>query len=419
MINIPKGTKDVLPKDSYKWQRATEVAFDVAKRYNLKEIKTPIFEHTELFVRTDGDGSDIVNKEMYTFIDKGGRSLTLKPEGTAGVARCFIENSLDKDTLPLKVFYITPCLRYERPQAGRLRQHTQFGVELFGANTIASDVEVIQIARDFFMSFGIEPTIQVNNLGCTECRDKYKQVLKDYIKPKLKHMCPDCQHRYEANPLRILDCKVPECKEYIKDAPTIIDTLCDKCSDKFDEFLHVLNSLGIKYKVNHRLVRGLDYYTDIVFEFVDEDKELGVNALGAGGRYNDLIENLGGESTPVIGFGIGIERLLLYLESKGIEIPHTDGIDVYVASITDDIIDVMKIVAALRKNGFSVESDLMLKSVKAQFKYANKIGARFVVTVGDEEISESKLTVKDMSTGAEEKVWLNDLVSYIKERLCK
>lgn len=415
MINIPKGTKDMLPKDSYKWQKVREIAEMLAKKYNLKEISTPVFESTELFVRSDGDSSDIVNKEMYTFEDKGGRSLTLKPEGTAGVVRSFIENGLGNEILPLKLFYISQCYRYEKPQAGRLREHHQFGCELFGANSLASDIETILIAYDFYKAFGIQPCIHINFLGCDECKTRYKESLKQFVIPHLPDMCDDCHKRYETNPLRILDCKSPICKGILESAPQVTDCLCDKCETKFNDFKKMLNSFGIKYVADPKLVRGLDYYTDLVFEFVDEDKVLGQNALGAGGRYDKLVESLGGKSTPVIGFGIGIERLLLYLESKGITIEDPSKLDVYVASNTDNENYVIRFVKSLRDKGFSVESNLMERSLKSQFKYADKIGAQFVITIGDDEINENKISIKNMSTGEQTKIWSNDVAEYLRQ----
>lgn len=414
MINIPKGTKDMLPKDSYKWHKVREVVEDLANKYHLYEIATPVFENTELFVRSDGDSSDIVNKEMYTFTDKGDRSLTLKPEGTAGVVRSFIENNLG-EILPAKLYYISPCYRYEKPQAGRLREHHQFGCELFGANSLASDIEIILIAFDFYKSFGIEPTIHINFLGCPECKNNFKENLKSFVEPHLSDMCPDCHKRYETNPLRILDCKSPVCKEILKESPKVTDGLCSKCADKFDEFKKMLNSFGINYVVDSKLVRGLDYYTDLVFEFVDDDKTLGQNALGAGGRYDNLVEELGGKQTPVIGFGIGIERLLLYLESKGIKIEDNRKLQVYVASNTENENYVIRFVRSLRNKGFSVDSDLMARSLKSQFKYADKINAQFVITIGDDEINENKLSVKNMKTGEQEKIWSNDIADYLRK----
>lgn len=417
MINIPKGTKDMLPKDAYKWQKVREVIANLSKKYNLKEISTPVFESTELFVRSDGESSDIVNKEMYTFEDKGGRSLTLKPEGTAGVVRSYIENGLGNEILPLKLFYISSCYRYEKPQAGRLREHHQFGCELFGANSLASDIEAVLIAYDFYKSFGIDPVIHINFLGCDECKSKFKDTVKNFVSPHLNDMCEDCNRRYETNPLRILDCKSPVCREILTSCPSITDCLCSKCSSKFEDFKKMLNSFGIKYIADSRLVRGLDYYTDLVFEFVDEDKKLGQNALGGGGRYDKLVESLGGKATPVIGFGIGIERLLLYLESKGIEIHDDSEVQVYVASNTDNENYVIKLVKSLRDKGFYVESDLMARSLKSQFKYADKIHAKFVITIGDDEINENKISIKNMSTGEQIKIWSNDVAEYLKQNV--
>lgn len=417
MINIQKGTKDMLPKDSYKWQKVRAVMQELARKYNLKEISTPVFESTELFVRTDGESSDIVNKEMYTFQDKGNRSITLKPEGTAGVVRSYIENGLGNEILPVKLFYLSPCYRYEKPQAGRLREHHQFGVEMFGANTLASDIETILIATDFYKAFGINPTINLNFLGCDDCKAKYKEQIKSYVEPHLAEMCEDCNKRHKTNPLRILDCKSTVCQGIVASAPKMNECLCEKCKTKFDDIKKMLTSLGIKYNVNPKLVRGLDYYTDLVFEFVDEDVTLGQNALGGGGRYDNLVASLGGKPTPVIGFGIGIERLLIYLESKGIEIPDENRLDVYVASNTDNENYIIKFVSSLRRKGFSVESNLMDRSLKSQFKYADKINAKFVIAIGDDEIGENKLTVKNMQTGEQIKIWSNDIAEYLNKNV--
>lgn len=417
MINIQKGTKDMLPKDSYKWGKVREVMNELSRKYNLKEISTPVFESTELFVRSDGNSSDIVNKEMYTFEDKGGRSITLKPEGTAGVVRSFVENGLGNEILPVKLFYLTPCYRYEKPQAGRLREHHQFGVELFGANSLASDIEAILIAVDFYKAFGIDPTVSINFLGCSDCKAKFKDMIRDFATPHLDEMCGDCHKRIEANPLRMLDCKSTVCQGILENAPKMNDCLCDKCKTKFEDIKKMLTSLGIKYRQDSSLVRGLDYYTDLVFEFIDEDVTLGQNALGAGGRYDNLVAELGGKSTPVIGFGIGIERLLLYLENKGIEIEDKSRLDIYVASNTDNENYIIKFVNSLRRKGFSVESNLMDRSLKSQFKYADKINARFVLVIGDDEINENKISVKNMETGEQIKLWSNDVVEYLNKNV--
>lgn len=417
MINIPKGTKDMLPKDSYKWQKIREVIMSLSKKYNLKEISTPGFESTELFVHSDGDSSDIVTKEMYTFLDKGNRSITLKPEGTAGAVRSFIENGLGNDVLPAKLFYITPCYRYEKPQAGRLREHHQFGCEIFGPSSLESDIETILIAFDFYKSFGVEPTVHINFLGCDECKKNYKQTLKSYAEPKLVQMCEDCHKRYEINPLRMLDCKSTVCKDILSSAPVVTDKLCDKCQDKFDSIKKMLDAFNIKYVVDTKLVRGLDYYTDFVFEFIDETAGFAQSALGAGGRYDNLVETLGGKPTPVIGFGIGLERFLLFLESRGLMFEDENKVDIYVASSTENYEYIMKFVKLLRDNNFSVESNIMSRSLKSQFKYADKIGARYVITIGDDEINSGELSLKNMSTGEQIKLKYAEIMEYLNKCL--
>lgn len=415
MINIPKGTKDILPSESYKWQRVREIITKLQNRYNLKEISTPEFENTELFVRGVGDSSDVVNKEMYTFLDKGNRSITLKPEGTAGVARSFIENGMFNDTLPLKMWYLSHCFRYEKPQEGRLRQHTQFGVEVYGANTPMSNAETLLIATNFYRELGINPTVSINDLGCENCKKAYIETLKEYIRPYLNDLCPDCQRRFNQNPLRLLDCKVSECKEILKNAPLISDYLCDDCKSEFSTLLGILDDLGINYQVDPKLVRGLDYYTNLVFEFVDNDKKMGQNALGAGGRYNNLVEQLGGKPTPVIGFGIGIERVLLYLEKKGITIENPNKVDIYIAKATDDNKCILRLAESLRNNGYCVETDIVGRSLKAQFKYADKLQARYVIVVGDDEIAKNEVMLKDMSTGEQKSIAIDKLLEELEK----
>lgn len=413
MINIPKGTKDVLPKDSYKWQYIEENLRKISRLFCIDEIRTPTFEHTELFLRGVGETTDIVNKEMYTFIDKGDRSITLKPEGTAGVARSFIENSLYADTQPTKMFYITPVFRYEKPQNGRLREHHQFGIEYYGSDSPYADAEVISVAKKVFDSFGVkELVLHINNIGCPECRKRYNEALKDYLRCHLDEMCATCRERFEKNPLRILDCKEEKCKLITANAPITLDYLCDGCREHHDTLIKILDSLGIDYVVDPKIVRGLDYYTGMVFEFVSNN----IGAQGTvcgGGRYNDLVSEVGGKAMPAVGFGMGIERLMLTLENLGLPIGEKNKPSVYVAPISDNARDVyMPFVAKLRDMGISVESDIMARSVKAQMKFANKIEARYVVIIGDDELTSGVVNVKDMSSGFSEEVALSKLTEY-------
>ncbi len=413
MINIPKGTKDVLPQDSYKWHEIYRVIESLSKKYNLKEIMTPTFESTELFLRSVGDSSDVVNKEMYTFLDKGERSITLKPEGTAGVVRSFVENGLFNNAMPLKTYYKTPCFRYERPQAGRLREHHQFGVEMFGSNSVYSELEIFMILSDFFGAFGIKPTFSINYLGCDKCNERYKQKLRECITPKLSDFCSDCKVRYNKNILRMLDCKVPSCKELLRGIPKFSDCLCEDCRNRYAEIKKGLSDLGIKYVENDMLVRGLDYYTGTVFEIINIDKENGQTALGAGGRYNKLVEELGGKSVPVIGFGVGIERFILYLESIGYKFKEENNVDIYLASTPECAIYAMQIAKTLRDKGIGVETDLMERGLKAQFKYADKLNTRYVGVIGSEEMTAGEITIKDMSTGEQNRIKVDDVANYI------
>ena len=412
MINIPKGTKDVLPSDSYKWHYVENTAREVANLFGIKEIRTPTFEHTELFLRGVGDTTDIVNKEMYTFNDKGNRSITLKPEGTAGVARAFIENGLFSGSMPLKMYYITPVFRYERPQAGRLREHHQFGIEFYGGNGADLDAEVILTAYTLLTKLGLSVELNINSMGCKTCRQAYNNALKEYLKSSLDKMCPTCQSRYEKNPLRILDCKEEGCKQLTKDAPKITDYLCDDCSDHFNKLQNYLTLSGLKFKVNPYIVRGLDYYTKTVFEFV-------TTALGSqgtvcgGGRYDGLIEQIGGNSVPGVGFGMGLERILMLMEATGVEIPKEKGIKVFIASAGDKANEkAFELCYKLRLNGVVAETDHMQRSFKSQFKYADKIGAEYVIAIGDNELNENKVNVKKMSDGTTVEISLDEILNY-------
>lgn len=404
MVNIPKGTKDVLPQDSYKWHYVEGVAKKIADDYGFKEIRTPVFEHTELFLRGVGETTDIVNKEMYTFEDKGGRSITLKPEGTAGVARSFIENGLSNTALPLKMYYITPVFRYERPQAGRLREHHQFGVEFYGASNPSADAETMLLADSVLKSLGLKVKLNINSMGCKTCRVEYNKALKEYFSSCVENMCPSCKTRYEKNPLRMLDCKEEGCKKYTLNAPKITDYLCSECSSHFEKVKDYLDDAGLEYEVNPMIVRGLDYYTKTVFEFITV--ALGTQGtVCAGGRYDGLVEQLGGVSTPCVGFGMGVERVLMLMETTGVTIPLERKVGLYIATMSERAYKKAFVLAQeLRKAGVKTEIDHMSRGVKAQFKYADKINARFVATIGDDELESGEISLKNMESGEQEKI---------------
>ncbi len=416
MINVPKGTKDMLPAEAYKWHYVEDIARKTAANFGFKEIRTPIFEHTELFLRGVGETTDIVNKEMYTFLDKGNRSITLRPEGTAGVARSFIENGLAQNGLPLKVYYIAPVFRYEKPQNGRLREHHQFGVEMFGSETPKADAEVISLAYSFLKNVGLTAlSLNINSIGCKTCRAEYNKALKEYIGANLENMCPTCQARFEKNPLRILDCKEEKCKRITANAPKITDYLCDDCRAHFAGVQEELTALDIPFNVNPGIVRGLDYYTRTVFEFISND----IGAQGTvcgGGRYNHLVEEVGGHPTPAAGFGLGLERLLLVLENTGKLSAVEPKIDVYVAPLGENASKkALSITNSLRLQGVSAETDLMNRSLKAQMKYADKIGARYVVVIGDDELAAGEVVVKNMADGTGEKVAIENVAEYVSK----
>ena len=414
MINIPKGTKDVLPADSYKWQYVEGVARETARLFNLKEIRTPVFEHTEVFLRGVGDTTDIVTKEMYTFRDKGDRSITLKPEGTAGVARSFIENGLAGGVLPAKMYYIIPAFRYERPQAGRLREFHQFGVEIFGAEGADTDAEVIAQADSLLKNLGLRVKLHINSIGCPACRAAYNKALREYFSPHLEALCYDCKTRFEKNPLRLLDCKEEGCRKINAAAPTILEYLCPECAAHFEALKTYLSLAGIAYEIDPRIVRGLDYYTRTVFEFVSDD----IGAQGTvcgGGRYDGLIAELGGAPAPAVGFAAGIERLLLVMEATGVEIPRPEGPTAYLAGLDDACREkAFGLCVKLRAAGIAAETDHMKRSVKAQFKYADKLGAKYVAVIGGNELESGAMNVKRMATSESETVTFENAVEYFR-----
>lgn len=415
MINIPKGTKDVLPAQSYKWSYIEGKAREVAHAFNLLEIRTPTFEHTELFTRGVGDTTDVVNKEMYTFEDKGGRSITLKPEGTAGAVRLFIENGLASSPMPVKAFYITPAFRYERPQAGRLREFHQFGIEVFGSKSYETDAEVIIAASSFLDKLGVKTKLELNSIGCPICRAEYNKALKEYFKPHLDEMCETCRTRFEKNPLRILDCKEEGCKKFTAGAPKITDYLCEECNSHFDGVKSLLTAQGVEFTVNPRIVRGLDYYSKTVFEFVSD----AIGAQGTvcgGGRYDGLVEQLGGNSVPAIGFAAGIERLMLLMENTGASFGEETKPRIYIAGMDEKSrAAAFGLANGLRKAGCRAEIDHMNRSVKAQFKYADKLGAEYVAVIGESELSNGEVNLKNMKDGTQEKVKFENLLA----RICK
>lgn len=415
-IQAPKGTKDITPSEIYKWHFVEGKIRELCACFGYREMRTPIFEHTELFLRGVGDTTDIVQKEMYTFEDKGGRSITLKPEGTAGFVRSFVENRLYADPQPTKTYYLsTPVFRYENPQSGRLREHHQFGIEAFGAGKPSMDVEVIGVAWSLFNALGIGGIeLHVNSIGCRECRPAYNEKLVAYFEKNKKDLCKTCLERLYKNPLRILDCKEEKCSAVVKNAPVMLNCLCEDCAAHFAGLKKHLEAIGIAYSIDPFIVRGLDYYTKTVFEFVAK----GIGAQGTvcgGGRYDRLVEELGGPATEGMGFGLGIERLLLVLESQGISLIEPALCDVYVCTLGESAeIEGFKITADLRKAGVKAECDHKGRSMKAQFKYADKLGVRYVAVIGEDELAKGAVKLRDMKNGTETEVKKEEILNHLK-----
>lgn len=407
-----KGTKDVLPNESYKNQYIEATCLGVAENFGYKEMRTPVFEHTELFQRGVGDTTDVVQKEMYTFDDKGGRSITLRPEGTAGAARAFLENGLSNEALPQKICYLTSCYRYEKPQTGRLREFHQFGIECFGATSPLADAEMISLAKQIFDELGVKDLhLELNSIGCPECRAEYHKALKEYFSQYKDKLCDTCNDRLERNPMRILDCKSPVCSEIAKGAPVVLDYLCDECREHFQKVKSYLDAANIEYIVNPQIVRGLDYYTKTVFEFVS-DAIGSQGTVCGGGRYDGLLEELGGQHTPSLGFAMGLERLQLVMEAQGCNFPESSRPDLFIVAMGEKAtLKAVEIAKDMRDEGFSVVYDLNGRSLRAQMKYADKLGAKFNVVIGDNEVENKVVSLKDMTTGESSEINLDTFVN--------
>lgn len=404
-----RGTADVLPSESYKWQFVESKLLGTAELFGFNEIRVPVFEHTEVFTKNVGETTDVVQKEMYTFTDKGDRSITLRPEFTAGVVRSVIEHGLINGALPVKVCYVGGCYRYEKPQAGRMREFHQFGAEMFGAADPSADAEMILLANTVLNELGIKNlSLEINSIGCPECRKKYHDALKLYFQSKADNLCDTCKDRLERNPMRILDCKSPICSDIAKDAPVMIDYLCDECSAHFEGVKKHLNAVSLDFKVNPKIVRGLDYYTKTVFEFISGDIGAQATVCG-GGRYDGLVGQMGGPEMPSLGFAMGLERLLMVMENQKADFPEPSKPDIYVGTMGENArIEATKICMALRDEGFSAITDVAGRSVKAQMKYADKIGARFSVIIGDDELANKKCALKNMENGEQREVTIPD-----------
>ena len=406
ITNRVYGAEDILPADSYKWQFIEDIMRKQAQAYGFKEIRTPVFEHTELFDRSVGDTTDIVQKEMYTFTTKGGDTISLKPEGTAGAARAMLEHGIYNDGYPIKAYYLTACYRYEKKNYGRQREFHQFGMEVYGAASAFADAEVICAANSIFDRLGVQNIrLELNSIGCPECRPKYTAALKEYFGLHRVEHCDTCRSRLERNPMRILDCKSPICAQIAKNAPKVLDYLCDDCCRHFEEVKSCLDAAKIRYKVNPAIVRGLDYYTRTVFEFVAPD----IGTICGGGRYDGLIEELGGQHTPSLGFGMGMERLLLLLKEQKIDIPEPPVCDLYVLGIGEKAkLKAFNIIEGVRSASLIAEGDIVGRSVKAQMKYADKIKARFSMVIGDSELESNSAKLRNMNGGSETVVPLDE-----------
>ena len=419
LSKAPRGTKDITPKDVYKWHYVEKKFREICALYGYEEIRTPIFEHTEVFARSVGDTTDVVQKEMYSFTDRGDRQLSLKPEGTAGVIRSFIENKMYADTQPTKLYYITPCFRYERPQAGRQRQFHQFGIEVLGSDGPSVDAEVISLAVQFFNEMGLKNlSVNINSVGCPTCREEYNRKLKEYLDKKVDVLCETCLERKDKNPMRVIDCKNPHCKENLQDIPFMIDHLCEDCKDHIDKLQTYLKEMDINYVVDKTIVRGLDYYKKTAFEIISNDIGSQSTVCG-GGRYDGLVEMLGGpKGISGIGFALGAERLLLTLENNNIEIENPKSTDIYIATIGDAAkTKSFKLIKDLRSNHISADNDHLDKSLKAQFKYSDKLNAKYTVVIGDDELANDTATLKNMKTSEQTTIKLSELVDELKKRL--
>lgn len=417
LTHAPKGTADITPEVSYKWQYIENKIKNICNRYGAKELRTPVFEHTELFSRGVGDTTDVVEKEMYTFDDKGARSITLRPEGTAGAVRSFIEHGMFNNPQPTKLYYLVSCYRYEKPQAGRYREFHQFGVEYFGTSSPSADAEMISLPLELYKELGLKNlTLNINSIGCPSCRKEYNEKLRAYLKPHYDELCDTCKNRYDRNPMRILDCKSSVCKEIVKDAPMLIDCICDECRTHFESVKENLTAMGIPYEIDPLIVRGLDYYTKTVFEITAKNEKSNGTICG-GGRYDGLVEELGGNPTPACGFALGMERLLLTMEEQGIEIPDENRPLLYVGNMGDaNSLFAQKLTSELRSLGVSCDRDHFGRSVKAQMKYANKLNFKYSVILGDDEIKSGKVSVKNMDDGTNAQIALTaeDIAKFIQ-----
>lgn len=407
-IKRPLGTEDIVPQNINKWNTVETIVKDTATTFGFKEIRVPTFESTELFERSVGDTTDVVQKEMYSVIAKESK-FTLRPEGTSGTIRAMVQNGLLNDALPQKVFYVLSCFRHERPQAGRLREFHQFGVEMAGSQSPYADAEVISLAKSIIDRVGLKNIVlNINSIGCPTCRANYHKALKEFFSTKLECLCDTCKSRLDRNPMRILDCKSPICSDIGKDAPVILDYLCEDCSNHFEKLKSILTNMGIEYSVNPRIVRGLDYYTKTVFEFVTTDIGSQGTICG-GGRYDGLIEQLSGKHVPALGFGMGLERLILTMENQDCEFMENSNCELYIAPMGDTAKDkAVELASNLRTEGFLVEYDIMDRGIKAQMKYANKLNAKFVLVIGDNEIQSNSAKLKFMTTGEEFPITLDD-----------
>ncbi len=415
LTNAPRGTKDILPDTVGDWNYVEGEIRELCRRFGYSEIRTPIFEHTELFQRGIGEGTDVVDKEMYTFTDRGERSITLRPENTASAVRAYLQNKLYAQSNLVKLFYIGSMFRYDRPQAGRMREFHQFGVEALGEANPAVDAEVILLAMNLLEGLGLKDLeLSINSVGCPKCRSKYRTMLQDFFRDKLEDLCEDCRSRFERSPLRILDCKKDSDKPYMTDAPKITDCLCEECAEHFAKLKELLTSAGISFTHDPRLVRGLDYYTKTAFEI--KYPPLGAqSAVAGGGRYDGLIEEMGGNPTPAVGFATGLERLLLALESQNLLPEKNRSVDAYVVALGETAqAEGFKLLNSLRQQGLSAAMDFAGRSMKAQMKQANKLGAKYSVILGEDEISEGVVMLRSMEDSSQAKVPMNQVAEKIK-----